>query len=171
MTREEFNALAATWPAADYWDCDDTLERLTSTEVLEALEQGLDRIPDADQPSFEAQLRAELPDGITIYGWQRDTIELDNLADRACDALAEQYAEDYGDPDGDEDLPSAVRSKLRTLFGAAVKEALEGQTAWRCTQTEEIDLDIDMLIDIAKLEWPEWFGGSEPSFHGDGAVD
>lgn len=33
------------------------------------------------------------------------------------------------------------------------------------------ELTADQVVAIVRLEWPEWFEESEPSFHGSGPVD
>jgi hypothetical protein len=150
MTRDEFNELSKSWPSCDYYDCSDDSERLSHSQITEAIEEALDLVP--DQTGLEAQIRMEWPHGLTVYGWTRKTLDINALIERACEAISDEWREEYGDPDGD-DLPP----KLGELLRAAVKEAFEGHPVWSCEQTDEIEIPIDQLVEIAKLEWPEWF--------------
>jgi hypothetical protein len=152
MTREEFNVLAVTWPSCDYYDCDDDREQLSHSTVTEALEEALDLVPDAD--GTEAQLRRLWPESLTVYGWTRKTIDLCGLTERAMEAISDEWAEEYSNPDVD---TVKLPPKLGDLIEAAVRTAFEGHPVWSCEQTDEIEIPIDQLVEIARLEWPEWF--------------
>jgi hypothetical protein len=155
MTKDELRTLAATWPDADCWDCDQDAERLTHTEVLDALEELIDRNYEKGV-SCEDQIRAM--GDVTLYGWTRKTPsekDIRRLTDSALEAVFECMGEEleWSDPDSDGE-PNGL---LPALFEAAIRQDLQQRHIWGCDQTHEIELTTEQVLDIARLEWPHWF--------------
>jgi hypothetical protein len=154
MTKDEFKALAATWPDADCWDCDQDAERLTHTEAIEALEELIDRNYEKGV-SCEDQIRAM--GDVTLYGWTRKTPSDDDirrLVRSAVDATLECMGEELEWSNPEEDEPPR---DLPALFEAAIRKDLETRHILGCDQTHEIELTMEQTLDIARLEWPHWF--------------
>lgn len=151
MTQEELRALAATWPDAAYWDCDDSREQLSHTEVLEAIEELLGNIVG----NLEEQVRTLWPDSLTVYGWERKTPDVDALVSACVETFLNEWCEqqELSDPEGE----GEPVGHLPEGFATVIRKDLETRHVWGCDQTVEIEIPIDQLIEIARLEWPEWF--------------
>lgn len=149
MTRDELNALAATWPECDMWDCCEDAERLSHTTPLEALEAAI-----GDMRS-EAELRDWVADGWKVYGWTRKAV-----TDHDIDAMVEQLTETFheywndslelGDPE--QDQPPLIYG-LREL----ITEDMRKREVWACERTHTIELTAEQVVAIARLECPDLF--------------
>lgn len=158
MTKDDLLELAKSWPDCDCWDVDEGCERLNHSEVLEALEEAIEDLPD-DGRGLEVCIREAWPESLTIYGWTRKKVseeDIQTMADEATRAVLEYFSEtlEMSDPDDDDGEPDGL---LPEGFKEVIRKDMEARHIWGCDQTDEIELTTDQVVDIARLEWPEWF--------------
>jgi hypothetical protein len=157
MTRDDLQALAATWPYCDFWEFREGGEGLSHTEVIEALEEAIDR-------NYEKGISCEecirQMGDVTLYGWTRKTPSEDDirrLTSRALEAVFEFMGDwlEWTNPDSD----GEPNGHLPEGFERVIREDLKTRFIWGCDQKHKIDLTTEQVIGIARLEWPDWFEG------------
>lgn len=150
MTREELNALAATWPDCDMWDCSQDAERLSHDTPLEALETLF------EDSRTEAELREWVEDGWKVYGWTRKVVtedDIDSMIAHLTEAFHEYWVDslELGDPESDREPPPLE------WLRAAITNDMRKREVWSCEQTHTIELTAEQVVAIARLEAPDLF--------------
>lgn len=149
MTREEFNALAATWPSCDYWDCDKGQERLGHATIEEALDEFFESCRNEDE------LREWAADGWIVYGWTRKVVskqDVRHMVESLTERFHEIWVEDLelGDPeDEDTEEIAGLHECLDAYMGK--------RHVWSCEQTHKVELDLASVVEIARVLEPELF--------------
>lgn len=157
MTRDEFNALAATWPDTDFWSSSEDCEHLSHSDPTEVLDELLNNMYCSKGQSAQDMLDQYFSDGVEIYGWRQKPVTEKNilhLRDVAVEAILEALVEDcelgnFEDGEKPEGLPA--------LIEAAVREDMETRHVYQCERECKIELTYGQVVGIAKLEWPEMF--------------
>lgn len=145
-------------PVCDYYDTREDAERLTHSEVLDALEEAIDNLHGSESEGTEADIREAWPESLTIYGWVRKKIsdeEIDKMTKEAVDAVLNCFGDtlELGDPASDGE-PVGLLPKG---FEEVIRKDMAERHIWNCEQLYEIELTTDQVVELAKLKWPEWF--------------
>lgn len=150
MTPADLDALAATWPACDYYSLDDGPDELGFTAVAQALLYGL-----RDPEHFTAWLSSWKAKGsLTVYGWTRKTVsdsDIESMLEALTVAFHEHWRDglELGDPEDDDsdDEPEWLR--------AAVTADMRKRHVWQCEQTHRFELTAEAVVAIVRREHPE----------------
>lgn len=151
VTLAELDALAATWPACDYYSLDDGPDELAYTTVVRAL--GLDDLRDPDH-FMSWLLRWKAAGALPVYGWTRKTVsgsDIDSMIEALTVAFHEHWRDalELGNPEGDDsdDEPEWLR--------AAVTADMTKRRVWACDLTHTFWLTPETVIAIARRERAE----------------
>lgn len=166
MTVSSLRGIVSSWPTCDFWDCRLNTDRLSCNYVLEAVELDVERHREREPDGrwhtsrFGEVLSQLYPEGVVVYGWTRrlaDGGSVGTLVDALVDAYVDAWTTtlELGDPEQDDPEPvDALRAALVGVVAADVKD----RQVWRCDRTHEVRIPLDVLLDLAPLEWPGWFG-------------
>lgn len=140
---------SAAWVA--YWDCDDSRENLVHDDLRDAVEHYVDGYlsPGCD---VAAVVRANFPDGLTVYGWERKEVSLSWLHHTA-DDLAEQFGfafdEEFGGGD-DRLIDKKIEAEIAAGIGQVLDAVRERLTPWQCEQVAETTLTVDEVLEVLR---------------------
>ena len=145
MTREDLEALIGAIPdGVEFWDCDDTRERLSHTDIEEAIYQRLEDTNEADREEL-------FQTGLKVYGWTRKEVDAEDLLDSAVVAIADRWSEEYADPDDDDGISTR---ELEEALRPALAEWSKKQKSWQCDQDQEVEVSGAALRVIDARNYP-----------------
>lgn len=145
----------------EFWTCDDSAERLSISELEEAVLEHLDGWSEKSGPEFEGFLRRISP--VSVYGYSRAGVSdqrLQAAAELMVERLTESLEEDdeWGDPDGRHEVFGELgQQALLPMILSALKQVRHHIEPWHCEVTKTVVLEADELVAMVRELCPEWF--------------
>lgn len=150
MSPAELDALVASWPKCDLWDCSEDAENLEHESALAALDAFF------DSSRSGAELAAWVADGWIVYGWTRKIViddDIESMIDRLTEAFHEHWNDGLEFGDHDDDDPPPVE-----WLRAAVTNDMRKRRVYQCEdETIELELTAEQVLAIARLRRPALF--------------
>lgn len=107
---------------ADWWDCDESSERLCSSCIHDAIAEHVDkRHPDLVMPGDELE----------VFGYNRKSPTLSELGD-PLEYMLEQIGEENGDPEGYQEPSGAMLRAQARFKGEILRLWHEERRQWAC---------------------------------------
>jgi hypothetical protein len=164
--RDKFNGIDA-----EFWDCRDA-EYLAHVDPISALEDFVDVHRERGR-SLEEVIREMGPFPVEAYRREPVTEQhIEDATDRALEAARESLEEEseLGDPRDDHPMFKVdVLAKHRPAFVAVVRALAADGIVWQCAPSHSVELTPDDVIEILRVERPEWFEASPPAAPPEGA--
>lgn len=123
----------------EYWDCDDSTERLSHEDRDEAIEAHLD------------DLDGNFPEEIEVFGYSRQVVNAERFRDVVLESASEYLGENYDGEDGHEQ-----NDEIKKSAEEFVRTYLENYTVWNCNlvKTEKVN-----VMEWVRKNRPDWITG------------
>lgn len=139
--------MSDSYVGADFYDCDESAERLSYDTEYDALERHLDDLAEkGDSLTDVARRLGE----VTVYAWRRVPFDVAAWCEAEADSLAddvrERLADEFGGPDGEAVFSRAERLEIARSLAAELTRHLRHFAPWRCERCGERTYTADEVV-------------------------